>query len=105
MEGSCCCAMLIHPPRRVPAQILPVIFYLVLGIYKLLPGWFVTIDEDSGDPYCCNEVTGETTWDPPTTTAATATTSTNVANNDDDDNDSNHDDNDDEMMIVMNLSK
>jgi hypothetical protein len=62
---------------------------------KLLPGWFVTIDEDSGDPYYCNEVTGETTWDPPTT-AATGTTSTNVANDDDDDNDSNHDDNDDD---------
>jgi hypothetical protein len=36
---------------------------------NLLPGWFSAIDEDSGDQYYCNEVTGETTWDIPTTSA------------------------------------
>ena len=28
------------------------------------------MDEDSGDKYYCNEVTGETTWDPPAMPAA-----------------------------------
>jgi hypothetical protein len=35
----------------------------------LPPGWFAAIDEDSGDHYYCNEVTGETTWDIPTDSA------------------------------------
>lgn len=33
---------------------------------SLPPGWFGAVDEDSGDQYYCNEVTGETTWDFPT---------------------------------------
>ncbi|KAL7526945.1 hypothetical protein ACHAXR_003196 [Thalassiosira sp. AJA248-18] len=38
---------------------------------NLPPGWFAAIDEDSGDQYYCNELTGETTWDPPAIPAAT----------------------------------
>ncbi|KAL3815820.1 hypothetical protein ACHAXA_009308 [Cyclostephanos tholiformis] len=36
----------------------------------LLPGWFAALDEDSGDHYYSNEMTGETTWDIPTDLAA-----------------------------------
>ncbi|KAL9179415.1 hypothetical protein ACHAXT_008705 [Thalassiosira profunda] len=35
----------------------------------LPPGWFAAVDEDSGDKYYCNEITGETTWDLPTAPA------------------------------------
>lgn len=31
----------------------------------LPPGWFMALDEASGDTYYCNEATGETTWDRP----------------------------------------
>ena len=33
---------------------------------KLPLGWYAAVDEDSGDTYYCNEMTGETTWDFPT---------------------------------------
>mmetsp|Transcript_19874 Transcript_19874/g.43114 ORF Transcript_19874/g.43114 Transcript_19874/m.43114 type:complete len:259 (+) Transcript_19874:18-794(+) len=36
----------------------------------LPPGWFAVPDPTSGDPYFCNEETGETTWDRPTSAAS-----------------------------------
>ncbi|KAL7543111.1 hypothetical protein ACHAWF_009460 [Thalassiosira exigua] len=38
----------------------------------LPPGWFATVDEDSGDQYYCNANTGETTWDFPSEQAGAA---------------------------------
>lgn len=40
----------------------------------LLPGWFAVVDPSSGDPYFCNEETGETTWDRPVSSAASGNT-------------------------------
>jgi len=49
----------------------------------LLPGWFAAVDVATGDPYFCNEETGETTWDRP---LSSATSGNNIPGQNSDEN-------------------
>lgn len=49
----------------------------------LLPGWFAAVDVATGDPYFCNEETGETTWDRP---VSSATSGNNIPGQNSDEN-------------------